>query len=169
MRLVRMLLAAAVVIVAGVAIPRQPWTVQRCNIEKRAAEGFVENSESIVSDFDRRQGALRAAERMERCIAVTPNDWQVYFLAGALNDVAGRPEIAMARYRAAMALAERPDIYQAMSFIQLAHGEGAEGLRNAEKAATFNIEFTRGYAPELQSQLLAKVLARRERLRGEGK
>jgi hypothetical protein len=169
MRFVRIVLAIAVVCVAAVAIQRQPWTVQRCNVEKRRAEGFVANAESIVSDFDRTQGALRAAERMERCIAATPNDWQVHFLAGVLNDVAGRPQVAMARYRAAMALEERPDIYQAMSFTQLANGEGEEGLRNAEKATTFNIDFTRGYAPELQVQLLEKARERRDRLRAKGK
>ncbi len=163
MRAVRVVLAIAVVCAALFAL-RVPWRTQRCNVEKRSALAFLANAQSIASDFQRQATATRAAERMERCIAETPSDWQVHFLAGALYEVAGRTPLATARYQAALTLEERPEIYHAISVLQLVNGQADEGLRNAEKATTFSLEYADGYEPTLRAQLYAKALERRKRL-----
>ena len=167
MRIVRAAVAVAVLIAAGLAIVRGPWTVQRCNIEKRKAEGFLQSAAEIVSDFDRQRAASAAAERMERCIAVTPSDWQAHFLGGALHELAGRRQLAEQRYQSALALEQRPEIYIALSLLQLADGRAEEGLHNAEVATGFNLKFANEYEPDLRAQLWAKALARQERLKGE--
>lgn len=168
MRAVRLALAIAVVCAAAFAL-RAPWRMQQCNVEKRSALGFLANAQSIASDFQRQAAATRAAERMERCIAVTPGDWQVHFLAGALYEVAGRAPLATARYQEALTLEERPEIYHAISVLQLVNGQADEGLRNAEKATTFSLEYADGYEPTLRSELYAKVLERRARLEAQAK
>lgn len=168
MRAVRVVLAVAVVGTAAFAL-RVPWRTQRCNVEKRSALAFLANAQSIASDFQRQAAATRAGERMERCIAATPGDWQVHFLAGALHEVAGRTPLATARYQAALELEERPEIYHALSVLQLANGQADEGLRNAEKATTFSLEYADGYEPTLRAQLYAKALERRQRLEEQHK
>jgi tetratricopeptide (TPR) repeat protein len=167
MRIVRALLAIAVLIVAGLAIVRETWTVERCNMQKRKAEAFLGSVEQIASDFDRERAALAAAERMERCVAETPNDWQAHFLSGALYGVAGRTAIARTRYTAALALEERPEIYIALSLLQFANGEPEEGLKNAEKATGFNLEYANEFEPDLRAQLWHMAKERERRLKGE--
>jgi len=169
MRLVRASLAIVVFCVAGFTLFRVPWTRQSCNIEKRRAEQLIERAQTIVSDFERQDAASRAAERMDRCIAATPDDWQLYFLAGALHEIAGRAPVGMARYQAALALEERPEIYQAISFLQLQRGEAEEGLRNAEKATSFNLQFAESYQPLLRDQLWVKALERERLLKQKQK
>lgn len=166
MRIVRALLAVAVLIAAGMTLVRDPWTQGRCNIEKRNAEGFLMSADQIASDFDRQRGAAAAAARMERCVEQMPSDWQARFLAGGLHEVAGRTSMAEVRYREALALEERPEIYLALSLLQLANGEPVEGLRNAEKATVFNLKFANSYEPDLRAQLWAKAKARERRLKG---
>lgn len=167
MRIVRVLVAIAALIVAGIAIVRVPWAERRCNVEKRKAEGFLLGAEEIASDFDRQRAAAAGAERMERCVADLPGDWQTHFLAGGLHEVAGRRQLAEQRYKAALALEERPEIYIALSLLQLANGEAEEGLRNAEKATSFNLKFANSYEPDLRAALWAKALEHERRMKGE--
>lgn len=167
MRIVRALLAVAVLLVAALAIVREPWTVERCNIQKRKAEAFLGSAEEIASDFDRQRAALLMAERMERCVAETPNDWQAHFLSGALQGVAGRPAMAKTRYTAALALEERPEIYIALSLLEFANGEPEEALKNAEKATGFNLEYANEFEPDLRAQLWHTAKERERRLKGE--
>lgn len=167
MHVVRMALAIAVLCVAAWTLFRVPWTLQSCNIEKRRAEQFIERSTTIASDFARQAAAVRAAERMERCAAALPNDWQCHYLAGSLHRAAARKPAAMASYRAALALEERPEIYYVISVLQLENGETEEALRNAEKATTFNVNFADSYAPPLRNELWEKVRERKRLLKAK--
>jgi hypothetical protein len=169
MRVVRAALAIVAVFVALWTLYRVPWTRQMCNIEKRRAEQLTTRAETIASDFARQATAVRAAERMERCIASFPSDWQCHVLEGALHQIAERKPAAMASYRAALALEERPEIYAAISILQLEQGQTEEGLRNAEKATTFNLEFAARYEPSLRDELWARARERERLLKAERK
>jgi predicted TPR repeat methyltransferase len=159
MRLLRSLLALAVVIVAGIAVVRVPWALQRCNIEKRHAEQLIDRSQTIVSDFDRQRVAAEETARLERCAVACPADWQVHFLMATLHQIAGREPAALHSYELALALEQRPEIYYGMSLIQLENGQAAEGLANAEQAARFNLQFADLYEKQLRDELWVKGLA----------
>jgi tetratricopeptide (TPR) repeat protein len=164
MRLLRSLLALAVLIVAGILLIRVPWALQRCNIEKRHAEQVIDRSESIVSDFDRQRVAAEETARLERCAVAFPADWQLHFLMANLHQIAGRKPAALHSYELALALEQRPEIYYGMSLLQFENGQAAEGLANAEKAALFNLQFADLYEQRLRDDLFAKGLTRQRRL-----
>lgn len=169
MRVLRAALAGIVVVAALLAVARTQWSRFACNREKRAAEGLLNRLQTVVSDFQRQDAARRAAERMERCAAETPGDWQVHFLLATLQATAGRNEAALQTYRHSLALEERPETYYAISVIHFENGRMDEALANAEKAAIFSAAFAEKYAEPLRHALYVKLAERRERLREQQK
>ena len=164
MRLLRSMVALAVAIVAGIALVRVPWALLRCNIEKRHAEQLIDQSATILSDFERQRAAAEETDRLERCAVAFPADWQVHFLMANLHQIAGRKPAALHSYELALALEQRPEIYYGISLLQFENGQTAEAIANAEKAATFNLKFADQYQRQLRDQLFVTVLARERRL-----
>lgn len=165
MRALRAALAGIVIVAALAGVARFPWARFQCNREKRAAEGLLARLDTIVSDFQRQDAARRAAERMERCVARTPGDWQVHFLLATLQAGAGRSAAALQTYRNSLALEERPETYHAISLIHFENGEMDEALANAEKAVVFSAAFADQYAEPLRHALYVKLEERSKQLR----
>ncbi len=164
MRLLRIVLAVAVVAVATVAVVRHPLQRYLCNRAKWSAEEWIERASAIHSDFARQAGARRSIARLERCATACAGDWQVHFLRGVLQEIAGRDTVALASYRAALSLEERPEIYYAMSVLQFKNGEPEEALANAAKAALFNVAFADRFDYQMRARLADQVEERRRRL-----
>jgi len=161
MRLIRLLLAVAIVTVAALAIYRGPVLRYQCNLDKRRAASIVETALKAPSEYERVELGRRAIEMTNRWIEVFPADYELYITRGGAEEAAGMKERALGSYQQAYALNERPEVLLYMALVQFDQGRPDEAMVNLTKAATFNLSVGR-YVDSATKQRIADAARERE-------
>lgn len=164
MRVLRAIAALATVASALLAIAGGPLEEYRCNLAKRAADLAAQRAEATASEFDRQKIATAALGNLREGLEARDADWRSHFLAGRLNALAQRPEMALIEYQKALHLQRRADIYGAIGALHLKEGNPAEATANLEKAAAYDLSVVEVFDVALRQQLFKIYYDRNERL-----
>ena len=161
MRLIRLLLAAAIVAAAAFAIYRGPVLRYRCNLDKRRAATMVDTALKAPSEYGRIELGRRAIEIANRWLELFPADYELYITRGGGEEAAGMKERALQSYQQAYALNQRPEVLLYMALVQFDQGRPDEAMVNLTKAATFNLSVGR-YVDSATKQRIADAARERE-------
>lgn len=112
-------------------------------------------------------GVAQARRNLEGLLALErrcPPDVDLPMMAGASAMVLGRPEVAAAAYRRALAVEGRPEVYLALGLAQLAAHRQGEAIDSLTLAARFNPyildQVPEPVATEVRVRLAARTPAR---------
>ena len=161
MRLIRLLLALAIVAVAALAIYRGPVLRYRCNLDKRRAASIADTALTAPSEYERVELGRRAIELTNRWIDVFPADYELYITRGGAEEAAGMKERALQSYQQAYALNQRPEVLLYQALVQFDLGQPDAAMVNLTKAATFNLNVSR-YVDSHTKQVIADAAKARE-------
>ncbi len=169
MKAVRALLAIAMFAVAALAAHRLSWTRYTCDIEKRSADRRLYRVFRSGTEAERSAVGRTTLARLRPCLERDPFDYQLRVSYGMAADAAGQKVLAMAMYRSALALNERPEILANLAEVQLEMGQPDEANRNLVRACSFHIAYARKVGEPMRSEIIAQVKARAERLSSAAK
>ncbi len=110
----------------------------RCNRVKPAVERAIDEAADRQGSINAPVVARLALQRIENACACGLPDLDAQFDAAAALQLLSRNREAEQRYRAALALDRRPEIYLQLGNTQLALGQRAEGEQNLYRAGLFN-------------------------------
>jgi tetratricopeptide (TPR) repeat protein len=161
LRVVLLLLLAtsAVAVITRVLLPRI-----ECNLAKGAINRDVRNFSRTGDDYQRALRAQRNIAKCQKCLAIFPEDHQLYMLLAANLRILGRYDDAIRTFEQALALAERPEIYAQIGEVEIERGNVEAARRALVKAATFNIVYVETVDQPLRDEVYAEVFARHARL-----
>ena len=154
--LATLLLAVA----SATAIWQIPVQRYRANLSRRQIEMLVVRAEASASEHARRTLALRAIELTHQPLEIDPTDYRTLILKGAAEAAAGRSDAALATYRHALTVNERPEIYAYMGILQMERGEVDDAMANLLKASDFDANLINLVAPSTQQAISAELKRR---------
>lgn len=165
MRVIKMVVAAAMVVAVALAIQRNILPRYHCSAEKKRAELWMESARESES-LERRAAIARGViPRLVRCAEIDPSDHEALFLLGVARNEAEHKELALQAFEAALRLNERPEIYAWLGLLKLEAGRTEEGRADLLEAAHFNYFMIRDLVtPALAWELYAAGEERREQL-----
>ncbi|HEX8410542.1 MAG TPA: hypothetical protein VF883_16880 [Thermoanaerobaculia bacterium] len=142
---------AAVVIAAllGVwALVRFVYVPHRCNAGITAAEVATAAAEQTAADYDRLLRARRNLEVLAGLRESCATEVRVPMLTGANLEFVGRAEDALASYKEALRVDQRPEIYVEVARMQLELGQVDEAVASYVTATRYSPLVLDGIASE---------------------
>jgi tetratricopeptide (TPR) repeat protein len=164
MRLIRLLVAMAIVATAAITVYRGPVQRYRCNLDKRRAATMVDTAMKAPSEYERVELGRHAIDLANQWLERYPADYELYITRGGGEEAAGMKERALQSYRQAYALNQRPEVLLYMALVQFDQGQPEAAMVNITKAATFNLAVTRFVDPATKELLDQAAHDREERL-----
>jgi Tfp pilus assembly protein PilF len=164
MKIIRVALAlllatASIQMIVRVMVPRVT-----CNRAKGEMNRELRRRGRDGAEYERNLRARRNLKRCEECLAIFPEDYQLHLLRAANLQTLGRLDDAVATYRHALTLTERPEIYAQMGAAEIERGNIEAGRRALVQAATYNILYVMTVDEPLRDEIYQEVDARRARL-----
>lgn len=153
---------------AVTAIWQVPVRRYQANLQRRQIDLLVARAEGSSSEHERRALALRAIELTHQPLETNPVDYKTLILKGAAEAAAGRGDEALATYRHALTVNERPETYAYMGVLQMERGEVDAAMANLLRAAEFNVVMTRLVAPSTQKLIYDELKKRKPQSLGKG-
>ncbi len=138
------------------------WQRWRAGVTLQQARLLTQALRATATAAARAEASRRALERVEERLRWLPYSWRGHVIAGNLAVDAGRLEVALAHFAAALRLAERPEIRFNVGLALYLAGEQETGLTHLTQAVKLN--------PAVLHEIAAGDLRRRllQRLAAEG-
>ena len=164
MRVIRLVLAIA--LVATVALVLQHRVVMRyqCDAEKKKTELWLETAPNPERAMAVARGAI---PRLLQCVENDPSDYEALFLLGRARDEAEQKEAALQAFQASLAVNERPETFANVGILQLETGHAEEARANLLQAVFFHANVIKDVEGTFGLELYTAAEDRQRRLNAQ--
>ncbi|MEP0775243.1 MAG: O-antigen ligase family protein [Acidobacteriota bacterium] len=136
------------------------WQRWRAGVTLQQARLLTQALRATATPAARAEASRRALERVEERLRWQPYSWRGHVIAGNLAVDAGRLEVALAHFAAALRLAERPEIRFNVGLALFLAGEQETGLAHLVQAVKLNPAVLKEIAAgDLRRRLLQRLAA----------
>jgi tetratricopeptide (TPR) repeat protein len=141
MRAVKVFAVALLIPLAAYAIHSLCWRPYQCEVVKQAAQRDLFAIFNLPQTLRVVTKARSRIGELQRCLAVSPTDVDLYMTVAGLDRVLGRFDHASEMYSTALTYDRRPELYLNLGLLQLERNQRDEAFPNLIRAVLFNIDF----------------------------
>lgn len=124
-------------LLAAWALLRFAYEPYRCNVQISKLTARTDGVAQTASDYERLLRARANLRDLEPLRTMCPTEVRVPMLIGANEELVGRPDDALRRYREALEIEQRPEIHVAIAQMQIELGRVDEAIDSYVRAARF--------------------------------